>query len=56
MADDVMPKVQAAEYLHIHLASLERWTRAGMVPVVKLPGRRRVLFLKAALDQLLRDH
>jgi excisionase family DNA binding protein len=56
MADDVMTKAQAAEYLHISIATLERWTRAGVVPVVKLPGRRRVLFLKEALDQMLRDH
>jgi excisionase family DNA binding protein len=56
MAEDVMTKAQAAQYLHISIATLERWTRAGLVPVVTLPGRRRVLFRKAALDQLLRDH
>jgi excisionase family DNA binding protein len=56
MSDEVMTKAQAAHYLHISLATLERWTRAGLVPVVKLQGRRRVLFRKAALDQMLRDH
>jgi excisionase family DNA binding protein len=56
MADDVMTTAQAAQYLHIGLATLERWTRAGVVPVVKWPGRRRVLFRKEALEQRLRDH
>jgi excisionase family DNA binding protein len=56
MADDVMTTAQAAAYLPISLATRERWTRAGVVPVVTRPGRRRVLFLKAALDQRLRGH
>jgi excisionase family DNA binding protein len=56
MAEDVMTKAQAAQYLHISVATLERWMRAGLVPVVTLPGRRRVLIRKEALDQVLRDH
>jgi excisionase family DNA binding protein len=56
MAEDVMTKAQAADYLHISIATLERWMRAGLVPVVTLPGRRRVLIRKEALDQVLRDH
>jgi excisionase family DNA binding protein len=56
MAEEVMTKAQAAHYLHISVATLERWMRAGLLPVVKLQGRRRVLFRKEALDQVLRDH
>jgi excisionase family DNA binding protein len=55
MAEDVMTKQQAAAYLHISVPTLERWMRAGLLPVVKLPGRRRVLFRKDALDQVLRE-
>jgi excisionase family DNA binding protein len=56
MAEEVMTKQQAAAYLHISVPTLERWMRAGLLPVVKLQGRRRVLFRKAALDQVLREH
>jgi excisionase family DNA binding protein len=55
MAEDIMTKQQAAAYLHISVATLERWMRAGLLPVVKLQGRRRVLFRKAALDQVLQE-
>jgi excisionase family DNA binding protein len=56
MAQDVMTKAQAAQYLHISIATLECWMRGGLVPVVTLPGRRRVLIRKEAVDQVLRDH
>ena len=55
MVDEVMTKAQAAQYLHISIATLERWMRAGLLPVVKFQGRRRVLFRKDALDQVLRE-
>jgi excisionase family DNA binding protein len=55
MVDEVMTKAQAAQYLHISIATLERWMRAGLLPVVKFQGRRRVLFRKEALDQVLRE-
>jgi excisionase family DNA binding protein len=54
MAADVMTKDQARRYLHISLATLDRWIDKGLIPVVKL--ERRVLIRKAALDQVLRDH
>ncbi len=54
MAEEVMTKQQAATYLHISVATLERWMRGGVLPVVKLRGRRRVLFRKPALDAVLR--
>jgi excisionase family DNA binding protein len=54
MAADVMTKDQARRYLHISLATLDRWIEKGLIPVVKL--ERRVLIRKAALDQVLRDH
>jgi excisionase family DNA binding protein len=56
MAEEVMTKDQAAAYLHISMATLERWMRAGLLPVVKLAGRRRVLFRKVALDAVLQAH
>jgi hypothetical protein len=31
MAEDVMTKQQAASYLHISVATLEHWTRAGLL-------------------------
>jgi excisionase family DNA binding protein len=54
MAADVMTKAQASRYLHISLATLDRWIDKGLIPIVKL--ERRVLLRKAALDQVLRDH
>jgi excisionase family DNA binding protein len=54
MADEVMTKQEAADYLKISLPTLERRIRAGVIPVVKFG--RRVLLRKAALDQVLRDH
>lgn len=54
MAAEVMTKAQARRYLHISLATLDRWIEKGLIPVVKL--ERRVLIRKAALDQVLRDH
>jgi len=54
MAEDVMTRAQAADYLQISLATLERWIGKGLIPVVKLG--RRVLIRKAALDQVLREH
>lgn len=54
MAADVMTKDQARRYLHISLATLDRWIDKGLIPVVKL--ERRVLIRKAALDQVLHDH
>jgi excisionase family DNA binding protein len=54
MADEVMTKQEAADYLKISLPTLERRIRAGVIPVVKLG--RRVLLRKEALDRVLRDH
>jgi len=54
MAAEVMTKELARRYLHISLATLDRWIEKGLIPVVKL--ERRVLIRKAALDQVLRDH
>jgi excisionase family DNA binding protein len=53
-APEVMTKKQACQYLHISLATLERWMAVERLPVVKLG--RRVLFRKAALDALLQAH
>jgi excisionase family DNA binding protein len=53
-APEVMTKKQACQYLHISLATLERWMAAERLPVVKLG--RRVLFRKAALDEILQAH
>jgi excisionase family DNA binding protein len=39
MADEVMTMPEAAAYLKIHLATLKRWIREGVIPVAKI-GRR----------------
>jgi hypothetical protein len=38
------------------VATVERWTRAGLLSVVNPAGRQRVLFRKVALDAVLQAH
>jgi excisionase family DNA binding protein len=54
MADEVMTMPEAAAYLKIHLATLKRWIREGVIPVAKIG--RRVLVRKQAVDAVLRQH
>jgi excisionase family DNA binding protein len=54
MADEVMSMPEAAAYLKIHLATLKRWIREGVIPVAKIG--RRVLVRKQAVDEALRQH
>jgi excisionase family DNA binding protein len=54
MADEVMTMPEAAAYLKIHLATLKRWIREGVIPVAKIS--RRVLVRKQAVDEALRQH
>jgi excisionase family DNA binding protein len=54
MADEVMTMPEAAAYLKIHLATLKRWIREGVIPLAKIG--RRVLVRKQAVDEALRQH
>ena len=50
-----MTKQQADSCLHVGVATQERWTRAGLLPALKLQVRSRVLVRKAALDRVLQQ-
>ena len=43
----------AADYLDVTPRTIERLVQAGVLPRVHLPGIRRTLFEKAALDRLV---
>jgi excisionase family DNA binding protein len=54
MAEEVMTKKEVSAYLKISMPTLERWMRAGILPVVKLG--RLVLLHKESLDAVLPQH
>jgi excisionase family DNA binding protein len=44
---------EAAEYLQVHLDTLRRWARTGMIPAAKLGNRGGFRFRREALDRFL---
>lgn len=57
----LMTKEQAAEYLSVSTATIERLTYRGKLPVTKMPGtgtagRPRNMYSRAALDDFIDRH
>lgn len=53
MTDKYLTRQEAAEYLRISVASLDRYVRQGKLPRHRLAGTRTARFIKEELDALV---
>lgn len=42
-----------SEYLHVKKSTIYCWTSRGLIPHVKVAGRKRTLYVKEQIDQWL---
>jgi len=54
ISDEVLTYDEAAQLLKISARTLERWTREGLVPYIRLPQRGRWSGVRFSRNQLLR--
>jgi excisionase family DNA binding protein len=52
---DWLTTEEAAEYLQIHVNTVRRWAREGMIPAAKLGNRGGFRFRREDLDRFLDD-
>ena len=52
---DWLTTEEAAEYLQVHIDTLRRWARTGVVPAAKLGNRGGVRFRREDLDRFLEE-
>lgn len=52
--DEILTYCEAAELLKVSARTLERWTREGLVPYIRLPQRGRWSGVRFSRNQLLR--
>ena len=50
---DWLTTEQAAAYLHVHLETVRRWARTGVIPAAKLGNRGGFRFKREDLDRFL---
>ena len=50
---DWLTTEEAAEYLQVHLDTLRRWARTGVIPAAKLGNRGGFRFRREDLDRFL---
>ncbi|MHB8186926.1 MAG: helix-turn-helix domain-containing protein [Dermatophilaceae bacterium] len=52
---ELLDRYQAEDYLNVSGSTLEKWVRAGLLPVVRLGGqpRSRMRFRRADLDAFI---
>ena len=52
---ELLDRYQAEDYLNVSGSTLEKWVRAGLLPVVRLGGqpRSRLRFRRADLDAFI---
>jgi excisionase family DNA binding protein len=48
-----LTSAEAAEYIQIHLGTIRRWARDGMIPAVKLGNRGGFRFKLEDLDRFM---
>ena len=54
MPDEILTYKEAAQLLKISARTLERWTREGLIPYIRLPERGRWSGVRFSRQQLLR--
>ena len=54
MPDEILTYKEAAQLLKISARTLERWTREGLIPYIRLPQRGRWSGVRFSRQQLLR--
>lgn len=50
-----LSRKEAAVYLGVHVSTIDRWAKAGILPSFKPPGMRRVLYNKEQLDKVMME-
>ena len=50
---DWLTTEEAAEYLQVHINTMRRWARTGVIPAAKLGNRGGFRFRREALDAFL---
>lgn len=54
-AKATLSRKEAATYLGVHVSTIDRWAKAGILPSFKPPGMRRVLYKKELLDKAMME-